>query len=101
MITTRHCAAIAIAAGVNLLLVCATPANAEESQVGMSSCTPATNLQRRIVDKAEQGMPALRRFVSMTRLIYGVDMIDIGNSLDKWRASTACTSIVAEAQPQD
>ena len=101
MITTRHCAAIAIAAGVNLLLVCSAPANAEETQVGMTSCSAATNLQRRIVEKAEQGMPALRRFVSMTRLIYGVDMIDVAGSLDTWRAGSACTSIVAEAPQQE
>jgi hypothetical protein len=99
MITTRHCAAIAT--GVNLLLVCSTPARAEETQIGMTSCAPATNLQRRIVEKAEQGMPALRRFVSMTRFIYGVDMIDVTNSLDKWRAGSGCASIVAEASQQE
>ena len=99
MITTRHCAAVAVC--VNLLLAWSAPASAEEAVVGTAACASPTKLERRIVEKAEQGMPALRRFVSMTRFIYGVDMIDVADSLDTWRANMSCATTVAAVQQQE
>lgn len=86
-----------IACTAGLLLAGAAPAMAQNANVAATSCAPLTNVQRRIVDKADQGVPALRHFVGMTHFIYGIDMIDVAESLDQWRASAACTTKVAEA----
>ena len=99
MITTCHCVVVAVC--INLLLAWSAPASAEGAVVGTAACAPLTKLERRIVDKADHGMPALRRFVSMTRFIYGVDMIDVADSLDKWRANMSCATTVAAVQQQE
>jgi len=95
MITISQCATIICSA--SLLLAWSAPAKADETLAAATSCGSLTKLERRIVDKANRGMPELRRFVSMTHFIYGVDMIDVTESLDKWRANATCATNVAEA----
>lgn len=94
MITISRCATIACS--VSLSLVWFAPVQAQETPAQTPTCAPLTSLERRIVAKADQGVPALRRFVWMTHYIYGVDMIDVAESLDKWRANVVCAANVAE-----
>jgi hypothetical protein len=91
--SNRICAAIGAA-----LCVFAVPASANSQvDVATASCQPLATLQQRIVDNADQGMDALRRFVWRTKFIYGVDMIDVRESLDAWRARKACARQVTHA----
>lgn len=96
---TSRCAPIAIT--ILLCLGNAAPAGAaDESRVAATSCKALSSLQQRIVDKADQGIDALRRFVWRTRPIYDIDMLDIAESLDGWRAAASCAKQVADAAPK-
>jgi len=88
MTITLRCAPVAITFA--LCLGIAAPAKAAD-------CVPLTQLQQRIVDKSEQGVVALRRFVERTRMIHQLSMYDIAESLDAWRAVSTCAKRVALA----
>jgi len=54
-------------------------------------------MERRIVDRADQGIEPLRDFVWSRRHVSGIGMQDVKESLDTWRASVACQKEVAAA----
>ena len=83
---------VLFAAGATLACVSAQAAPA---------CGSVSPIERRIVDRADNGeVDALRVFVQRTSIIYGVDMIDVRDHLDQWRASVECQKQVAAAQKQ-
>lgn len=101
MNTTLRCTGIAA-----LSVACvgfAVPAvAADESRFATTDCKALPGLQRRIVEKADQGVDALRRFVFRTRSVYQLDMSELAQSLDKWRAAARCADHVADAtQPRE
>jgi hypothetical protein len=83
---------------VAICTVAATlPCMAGEVQDTAASCKSVTNLQKRIVERADQGMDSLRSFVRMTNIIHGVGMVDVKESLDDWRSAVECQQRVARA----
>jgi hypothetical protein len=81
---------VLFAAGATLACVSAQAAPA---------CGSVSPIERRIVDRADNGeVDALRAFVRRTSIIYGVDMIDVRDSLDQWRAAIECQKQVAAAE---
>jgi hypothetical protein len=61
-------------------------------------CGSVTSVERRIVEHADQGMGSLRSFVGMTTVVHGIDMWDVKESLDSWRAAVRCQDDVAAAK---
>ena len=77
------------------------PASAADgTRAAAPSCTALSNVQQRIVEKADQGIVPLRHFVHMTKFIYDIDMFDVAESLDGWRAGASCAKRVAELAPK-
>ncbi len=95
----RQCAAFAVSIG--LCFGIAAPAGAADEATAMAtSCKPLTGLQRRILDRSNQGTDGLRHFVWRTRAIYDIDMLDVAQSLDTWRATAVCAKQVAATTPE-
>ena len=61
-------------------------------------CGRVTPVERRIVERANGDVAALRSFVGMTAIIYGINMVDVRDNLDKWRAAVECRNQVAAAE---
>ena len=61
-----------------------------------NSCPSVTHVQRKLVERADQGMDALRSYVWQTSIVYGIKMTDVKQSLDAWRAAIACQEQVAQ-----
>lgn len=80
---------------VMLLALAAGSAFAQAAPGGR--CQPLRPLEMRILDKADQGMVALRQFVVNTRMIYELDVTQVAESLDGLRARHACVKAEAEA----
>ncbi len=59
-------------------------------------CKALGYVQKRVVQKADQGIDALRDYVFITRGIHQLDMGEIAVSLDDWRASARCAKLAAE-----
>ena len=78
------------------LCAMAASADAAEMQATTAHCQSLPALQQRIVEKADQGMDALRQFVWRTKIIYGIDIFDVRQSLDAWRAQALCARQVTE-----
>ncbi|MEO8525206.1 MAG: hypothetical protein ABI460_10845 [Caldimonas sp.] len=53
-------------------------------------------MQARVVEKADQGVDALRDYIFITRGIHQLDMAEVAESLDSWRASARCAKLAAE-----
>jgi hypothetical protein len=70
---------------------------ASQARDAASTCESVTSVQRRIVEKADQGIESLRTFVWMTNIVHGVPMSEVSDSLDAWRAAVACRKQVAQA----
>jgi hypothetical protein len=90
-----------------LLTLCAAPAAFAQSAAEGSRCKALRPLELRILDKADQGMVALRQFVVNTRMIYELDVTQVADSLEGLRARNECVKAeaaaarqVAAAQPQ-
>ncbi len=62
-----------------------------------NSCPSVTHVQRKIVERADQGIDSLRSYVWRTNSVYGLGMTDVKQSLDGWRAAIACQEQVAQA----
>ncbi len=60
-----------------------------------TGCGSINGVQRRIVEHADQGMASLRGYVHTTTLIHSVDMAQVVESLDTWRAVAKCQEEVA------
>ena len=79
------------------------PAQPLPTPVAAAPSTPCTELrltalERRIVDKASQGIVPLRQYVSLTRAIYHLDLQDTVDWYTAHRArSAACARPIAGA----
>ena len=83
---------IAVAAsGTALSLSLLTPSAAADAP-----CMSLSYVQARVVEKADQGMGALRDYVFITRGIHQIDMAEVAESLDAWRAGARCAKVAAE-----
>lgn len=85
-----HCIACVTLAGVLSAFISAPAAAADAVSPTMASCNAPTALQSRLVAKADQGVDVLRNFVFSRRNILQLDMIEVGESLDNWRAGIEC-----------
>jgi hypothetical protein len=63
------------------------------------ACASVSQIERRIVERADGGgdVAALRDFVWRTSVVYRVNMIDVREKLDQWRAAVECRKEVAQA----
>ena len=96
MIKTRKTLSIA------LCLAAATLAcTAASAQDDASKCPSVTAIQRRIVERADQGMDSLRSYVRSTAYTFGIEMTDVKESLDNWRAAVVCQERVARAATKE
>lgn len=78
-----------------LLALAASGAFAQTASA--ARCQPLRPLEMRILDKADQGMVALRQFVVQTRMIYELDATQVAESLDGLRTRHECVKAEAEA----
>ncbi len=85
----RQCIACGTLAAV--FAVVAMPAAAADAASPLASaCRAPTALQARLVAKADEGVDTLRDFVFSRRNILQVNMLEVGASLDNWRAGLEC-----------
>ena len=63
------------------------------------ACDSVSPIARRIVERADGDgdADALRAFVWRTSRVYGVDMVDVDEKLDQWRAAVECRRQMAAA----
>ena len=69
---------------------------ASQAQDAQRACGSVTSLQKRVVERADQGIESLRSFV-WTERVHGIDMHDVKAGLDTWRATVSCQQEVAAA----
>ncbi len=62
------------------------------------TCASVTPVERRIVERANGEVDSLRSFVNLTNITYGVNMNDVRDHLDQWRAAVDCHNQVAAAE---
>ena len=70
---------------------------ASQAQDAQRACGSVTSLQKRVVERANQGVESLRSFVWTARVVHGIGMEDVRTGLDTWRATVACQKEVAAA----
>ena len=70
---------------------------ASQAQDAQRACGSVTFMQKRIVERADQGIEPLRDFVWSRRGVSGLGMEDVKESLGTWRASMNCQKEVAAA----
>jgi hypothetical protein len=70
---------------------------AGQAQEVQRRCGAVTGMERRIVERADQGIEPLRAFVWSRRGASGLGMQDVQASLDTWRAAVTCQKEVAAA----
>lgn len=75
-------------------LLASTASHAQDAQ---RACGSVTLLQRRIVERADEGIESLRSFVWTARVVHGIGMEDVRTGLDNWRATVICQKEVAAA----
>jgi hypothetical protein len=85
---------VPFAACIGGALLASTASQAQDAQ---RDCGSVTSLQKRVVERADQGIEALRSFVWTARVTHGIDMLDVKTGLDKWRAAVTCQKEVAAA----
>ena len=71
--------------------------SSSQAQDAPRDCGSVTSLQKRIVERADVGVEALRSFVWTARVVHGIDMRDVKAGLDAWRATVTCQQEVAAA----
>jgi len=59
------------------------------------ACGSVTSIERRIVEHADGDVGVLRAFVDRISIIYGLNMIDVRDNLDQWRATLVCRQQLA------
>ena len=74
-----------------------TPSFAADS--AGASCEGLGHAQKRVVEHSYQGVDALRRYVFITRPVYGISMVDVVESLDRWRAQCARPTAATAPEP--
>ena len=78
-------------AGVLSLAVAGSAAAADtEATPFAAACHAPTALQSRLLAKADEGVDVLRSYVFSRRNILQVDLLQVGASLDSWRAGAEC-----------
>lgn len=87
---TNACLALALTGGLLASSAC-------QAQDAPRDCGSVTSLQKRIVERADLGVEALRSFVWTARVVHGIDMRDVKSGLDAWRATVTCQQEVAAA----
>jgi hypothetical protein len=75
------------AVAATLCVISAGASAADDRQAAASPCPGLSSIQQRIVAKSDEGIGALRQFVWRTKFIYGIDMFDVRERLDGWRAA--------------
>jgi hypothetical protein len=63
-----------------------------------ATCGGVTSLQRRVVEHADEGMSSLHGFVQTMNIVHGLDMTEVKESLDTWRAAVTCQKEAAAAK---
>ncbi len=79
------------------LAFCALSSASSWAQQTAAQCKSVTSVQKRIVQRADQGVESLRGFVRTTDIVYHINMVDVRDSLDAWRAALDCQQRVARA----
>ncbi len=77
--------------GAALSVSVVTPSAAADAR-----CKSLGYVQARVVEKADQGVDALRDYIFIRRGIHQLDMAEVADSLDDWRASARCAKVAAE-----
>lgn len=67
------------------------------AQAAPSSCASVSPVAQRIVQRAEGDVDSLRTFVRTTAIVHGVNMVDVRENLDNWRAAVECRRQMAAA----
>ena len=80
------------ALGAALSLTFTGIATAAEAKTG---CRTSDPMRTSVMRKADEGVDALRRSVTMTRAIHQMDMDTVAGSIDRWRAEAGCAARVA------
>lgn len=90
------------AAGLGVALSASLPSVSLAADTGAASCGQLTFVQRRVVEKADQGMDALRQYVFVTRGTHNLYLMDVALVLDDWRAKARCAeqAATADAKPE-
>lgn len=93
------------AAGLGVALSASLPSVSLAAETGAAACGQLTFVQRRVVEKADQGVDALRNYLWMTRGIHNLYIMDVAKDLDAWRAKARCAeqpapSAAASESPQ-
>ena len=70
------------------------------AQAAPPSCGAVSSVERRIVERANGDVESLRSFVRLTAIVHGVNMVDVRENLDNWRAAVECRRQVAAAAEQ-
>lgn len=86
---------IVAVAGLGVALSAALP-TASVAAEAAASCPSLTFVQRRVVEQADQGVDALRRYLFITRATHDLYMMDVAAELDAWRAKARCAQKVAD-----
>ena len=60
-------------------------------------CDSVSPVERRIVEHADGDVEVLRSFVGRITIVNGVDMFEVQDKLDKWRAAVECRRQLAAA----
>ena len=86
--STASFAIVNFATAVSLALL-AAPAEAA------GPCKALLPEQVKVVEQADQGVDALRRYIVVTQGIHQLNMLDVATKLDGWRAEVRCAQRVA------
>jgi len=87
---------IVAAAGIGVAVSAALPTASLAAET-TASCPSLTFVQRRVVEKADQGIDALRQYIFVTRGTHNLYMMDVATQLDAWRAKARCAEQATQA----
>ena len=87
---------IVAAAGLGVALSAAVPTASLAADTA-TACGSLTFVQRHVVEKADQGVDALRQYIFITRGTHNLYMMDVALLLDGWRAKARCAEQAAQA----
>jgi hypothetical protein len=77
-------------AGIGIAL-CAPGVNSFAADLRVA-CTGLGYAQRRVLEHSFEGVDTLRRYVTITRPVLQISMVEVMESLDDWRANARCTT---------
>ena len=67
------------------------------AQAAPPPCASVSPVALRIVQRAEGDVDSLRTFVRTMAIVHGVNMVDVRENLDAWRAAVECRRQMAAA----